>query len=105
MMAVAWLVTITLRRLASRAGLLRYVWHPALFVFSVYMIGAILDKAAQASPFAVNGRDTLDIIRQKPLLQRSEIAFREGCRQNFDDDHTLLRAVLSVMTTPPSVTD
>jgi hypothetical protein len=38
MMVAAWLVTITLRRLASRFGLLRYVWHPALFVFSVYMI-------------------------------------------------------------------
>jgi protein AaeX len=34
----AWLVTITLRRIAARFGLLRYVWHPALFVFSVYMI-------------------------------------------------------------------
>jgi len=34
----AWLVAITLRRIAARFGLLRYVWHPALFVFSVYMI-------------------------------------------------------------------
>jgi hypothetical protein len=23
---------------ADRFGLLRYVWHPALFVFSIYMI-------------------------------------------------------------------
>jgi protein AaeX len=38
MMVVAWFVTITLRRIASRFGLLRYVWHPALFVFAVYMI-------------------------------------------------------------------
>ena len=38
MMVAAWLVTITLRRVAARFGLLRYVWHPALFVFSVYMI-------------------------------------------------------------------
>lgn len=38
MMVAAWLVTITLRRLASRFGLLRHVWHPALFVFAVYMI-------------------------------------------------------------------
>jgi hypothetical protein len=38
MMVAAWLVTITLRRVASRFGLLRYVWHPALFVFAVYMI-------------------------------------------------------------------
>ncbi|MGH6840965.1 MAG: DUF1656 domain-containing protein [Methylocella sp.] len=37
-MVAAWLVTITLRRVASRFGLLRYVWHPALFVFAVYMI-------------------------------------------------------------------
>jgi hypothetical protein len=38
MMVVAWFVTIVLRRVASRFGLLRYVWHPALFVFAVYMI-------------------------------------------------------------------
>jgi protein AaeX len=38
MMVVAWLATITLRRLLVRFGLLRYVWHPALFVFAVYMI-------------------------------------------------------------------
>ena len=38
MMVAAWLVTITLRRGADRFGLLRYVWHPALFVFAVYMI-------------------------------------------------------------------
>ena len=37
-MVVAWLITITLRRSAARFGLLRYVWHPALFVFAVYMI-------------------------------------------------------------------
>ena len=35
LMVVAWLVTIALRRIASRFGLLRYAWHPALFVFSV----------------------------------------------------------------------
>ena len=38
MMVGAWLVTIALRRLANRFGLLRYVWHPALFVFAVYVI-------------------------------------------------------------------
>ena len=38
MMVAAWMVTITLRWSAARFGLLRYVWHPALFVFSVYMI-------------------------------------------------------------------
>jgi hypothetical protein len=38
MMAVAWVVTIGLRRFATRFGLLRYVWHPAVFVFAVYMI-------------------------------------------------------------------
>ena len=37
-MFVAWLATIALRRVADRFGLLRYVWHPALFVFAVYMI-------------------------------------------------------------------
>ena len=38
MMVGAWLVTIALRRLASRSGLLRYVWHPALFMFCLYII-------------------------------------------------------------------
>ncbi len=38
MIVAAWLVTISLRRIAARFGLLRFVWHPALFVFSVYVI-------------------------------------------------------------------
>ena len=37
-MVAAWLITIALRRVASRSGLLRYVWPPALFVFAVYII-------------------------------------------------------------------
>ena len=38
MMIEAWLVTIVLGRVADRWGLLRYVWHPALFVFAMYII-------------------------------------------------------------------
>ena len=38
LMVVAWVVTIGLRRLAVRVGLLHRVWHPALFVFSVFVI-------------------------------------------------------------------
>jgi len=38
MMVAAWMLTIALRRSAARFGLLRYVWHPSLFVFAVYMI-------------------------------------------------------------------
>ena len=38
LMVGAWVVTIALRRFAARFGLLRYVWHPSLFVFAVYMI-------------------------------------------------------------------
>ena len=38
MMVAAWVVTIGLRRFVARFGLLRHVWHPSLFVFSVYMI-------------------------------------------------------------------
>lgn len=34
----AWVVTLGLRWTAVRYGLLRHVWHPALFVFAVYMI-------------------------------------------------------------------
>jgi hypothetical protein len=38
MMVAAWLILIALRRVADHFGLLRHVWHPALFVFAVYMI-------------------------------------------------------------------
>ena len=38
MMMAAWLVLIALRRVADHFGLLRHVWHPALFVFAWYMI-------------------------------------------------------------------
>ena len=38
MLVAAWMVTIALRRVAVRFGLLRHVWHPALFMFAVYMI-------------------------------------------------------------------
>jgi protein AaeX len=38
MMVAAWLVILVLRGAADRFGLLRYVWHPALFTFSVYII-------------------------------------------------------------------
>jgi protein AaeX len=34
----AWLVTVVLRLVANRFGLLTNVWHPALFMFAVYMI-------------------------------------------------------------------
>ena len=34
----AWLLMIPLRRLADRFGLLRNVWHPALFMLAVYLI-------------------------------------------------------------------
>ena len=38
MIIAAWIVTVALRRIANRFGLLGFVWHPALFVFAVYMI-------------------------------------------------------------------
>jgi protein AaeX len=38
MLVAAWMVTIALRRIVARFGLLRLVWHPALFEFSIYMI-------------------------------------------------------------------
>ncbi len=38
MLVIAWVVTIALRRVALRFGLLRHVWHPALFVSAVYMM-------------------------------------------------------------------
>jgi protein AaeX len=38
LMIAAWLVTVAARRVAAGFGLLRHVWHPALFVFAVYII-------------------------------------------------------------------
>ncbi|RFB80925.1 DUF1656 domain-containing protein [Methylovirgula sp. 4M-Z18] len=38
MLLVAWIITIILCRIADRFSLLRYVWHPPLFVGAVYLI-------------------------------------------------------------------
>jgi len=38
MLLVAWILLLPLRRLGDHFGLLRYVWHPALFLFAVYLI-------------------------------------------------------------------
>jgi hypothetical protein len=38
MILAAWVLLIPLRRVADRFGLLRYVWHPALFLFAVYLV-------------------------------------------------------------------
>ncbi|WP_426418960.1 DUF1656 domain-containing protein [Bradyrhizobium genosp. A] len=38
LMVAAWFATVALRRIAVRFGLLVHVWHPALFVFAVYVI-------------------------------------------------------------------
>ncbi len=38
MMPAAWLMLMALRRLTARFGVLRRVWHPALFEFAVYII-------------------------------------------------------------------
>ncbi len=34
----AWVATLALRRVANRFGLLRWVWHPALFVSSIFIV-------------------------------------------------------------------
>jgi hypothetical protein len=38
MVVVAWVLTIVLRRAVARFGLLNHVWHPALFVLSVFVM-------------------------------------------------------------------
>ena len=38
MMVAAWLIVVGLRRIAAPFGLLRHVWHPALYVLAVYVI-------------------------------------------------------------------
>ena len=37
-MIAAWIILAALRRVADRYALLRHVWHPALFMFSAYII-------------------------------------------------------------------
>ena len=37
-MARAWVMLLILRRIGARFGLFRYVWHPPLFSFAVYVI-------------------------------------------------------------------
>ncbi len=38
LMVAAWIATMGLTRIAARLGLFRHVWHPALFVFDLYII-------------------------------------------------------------------
>jgi hypothetical protein len=38
MIVAAWVLTVGMRRVVARLGLLRHVWHPAAFVFAVYII-------------------------------------------------------------------
>jgi hypothetical protein len=38
MIVAAWVLLLPLRRLADHYCLLRHVWHPALFLFAVYLI-------------------------------------------------------------------
>jgi protein AaeX len=38
LLVVAWAITIGLRWVVARYGVLNHVWHPALFVFAVYLI-------------------------------------------------------------------
>jgi hypothetical protein len=38
MIVAAWLLLLPLRRLADRFGLLRHIWHPALFLVAFYLV-------------------------------------------------------------------
>ncbi|MBO4226726.1 DUF1656 domain-containing protein [Bradyrhizobium neotropicale] len=38
LMVAAWLILVVLRRMVAGFGLLRHVWHPALFVLAIYII-------------------------------------------------------------------
>jgi len=37
MMVGAWLLTVVLRQAAVYSGLMQHIWHPALFVFALYI--------------------------------------------------------------------
>jgi protein AaeX len=52
MMVAAWLMLIPLRRVADRFGVLRHVWHPALFLFAAYLVllSAIVLLAGRVLP-------------------------------------------------------
>ena len=43
MMAAAWLMLVAVLRIADRFGLLRHVWHPALFEFGLHY-PALVDR-------------------------------------------------------------
>jgi protein AaeX len=51
MIVAAWVLLLPLRRLADRYCLLRHVWHPALFLFAVYLI-LLSVIVVVAAPFA-----------------------------------------------------
>ena len=51
MMVAAWVITVSLRWYVARLGLLRHVWHPAAFVFAVYVI--VLSSIVLAFAFAL----------------------------------------------------
>ena len=38
LMIAAWIIAVALRRFSAHFGLQRHVWHPALFLLSVYII-------------------------------------------------------------------
>lgn len=38
LMVLSWGVLVGLRRIAVRAGVLQRVWHPALFLFAIYVV-------------------------------------------------------------------
>jgi protein AaeX len=52
MMVAAWVMLIPLRRVADRFGVLRHVWHPALFLFAAYLVllSAIVLLAGRVLP-------------------------------------------------------
>ena len=38
MLVAAWIPVFAMRRIAAHFGLLRHVWHPALFIAAIYVI-------------------------------------------------------------------
>jgi len=63
MLVAAWVILVALRRLADRFGLLRHVWHPALFVFAVYMILlSLIVLLISQVPLDILLRKTVDIM-------------------------------------------
>ena len=76
LLIAAWFVTIGLRRIADRFGVLRHVWHPALFVFAVAK--TFWPKRSVALPtMPPDAKPAFDVTRELTALRADNERLRE----------------------------